>query len=47
MIQVLLEGLQAKVMHEGTMTAEPFEMKTGVRQACKLSPLLFLVVLTG
>jgi len=31
MIQVLYEGFQARVMHEGTMS-EPFEMKTGVRQ---------------
>ena len=31
-------------MDEGTM-AEHFEMKTGVRQECLLSPLLFLVVL--
>ena len=30
-IQVLYEGFQARVMHDGTMT-EPFEMKTGVRQ---------------
>ena len=44
MIQVLYEGFQARVMHEGTMT-EPFEMKTGVPQGCLLSPLLFLVVL--
>ena len=46
MIQVLYEGFQARVMHEGTMT-EHFEMhmKTGVRQGCLLSPLLFLVVL--
>ena len=36
MIQVLYEGFQARVMHEGTMTV--------VRQGCLLSPLLFLVV---
>ena len=32
----------AKVLHEGDMT-EAFEMMTGVRHGCLLSPLLFLV----
>ena len=41
MIQVLYDGFQAWVLHEGRMT-EPFEMRTGVRQGCLLSPLRFL-----
>ena len=44
MIQVFYVGFQAKVLHEGDMT-EAFEMMTGVRQGCLLSPLLFLVTL--
>ena len=44
MIQVFYVGFQAKVLHEGDMT-EAFEMTTGVRQGCLLSPLLFLVAL--
>ena len=41
MIQVLCDGFQAWVLLEGRMT-EPFEMKTGVRRGCLLSPLCFL-----
>ena len=44
MIQVFYVGFQANVLHEGDMT-EAFEMTTGVRQGCLLSPLLFLVAL--
>jgi hypothetical protein len=44
MIQVLYDGFQARVLHEGKM-AEPFSMTTGVRQSCLLSSLLFLVAL--
>ena len=43
MFQVLY-GFQARVLHDGRI-AEPFEMKTGVRQGCLLSPLFFLVAL--
>ena len=44
MIQVFYVGFQAKVLHKGDMT-EAFEMTTGVRQGCLLSPPLFLVAL--
>ena len=44
MIKLFYEDFQARVLHEGEAT-EPFEMKTGVRQGCMLSPLLFLLVL--
>ena len=37
-------GFTCQVLHGGTMT-KPIEVKTGVRQGCLLSPLLFLVVL--
>ena len=42
LIQVFHEGFQARVLHEEDVT-EPFVMKTGVRQGCLQSPLLFLV----
>lgn len=35
-------GMQAKVMHEGHLT-DPFDITTGVRQGCLLSPFLFLL----
>ena len=35
-------GMQSKIIHEGKLT-EPFEITTGVRQGCLLSPLLFLL----
>ena len=44
LIRKLYEGFKAKIVHNGHLT-ESFEMLTGVRQGCLLSPLLFLVVL--
>ena len=36
------EGLSCRVVHEGRLT-ETFEVKTGVRQGCLLSPFLFIL----
>ena len=44
MLKVQYQGFTCQVLHGGTMT-EPIEVKTGVRQGCLLSPLIFLVVL--
>ena len=44
MLKVQNQGFTCQVLHGGTMT-EPIQVKTGARQACLLSPLLFLVVL--
>ena len=38
------EGFSAQVLHNGQRT-QLLNMRTGVRQACLLSPLLFLVAL--
>ena len=35
-------GIQSKVIHEGQLT-EAFDIATGVRQYCLLSPPLFLL----
>ena len=43
-IRVLYEGFSAQVVHNGQKT-QPLDMRTGVRQGCLLSPLLFLVTL--
>ena len=43
-IRALYEGFSARVLHNGQNT-EPLSMRTGVRQGCLLSPLLFLVTL--
>ena len=43
-IRSLYEGFFAQVVHNGQKT-EPLSMRTGVRQGCLLSPLLFLVTL--
>ena len=43
-IRVLYEGFSAQVVHNGQKT-QPLIMRTGVRQGCLLSPLLFLVAL--
>ena len=42
LISKLYEGTSARVIHSGEMS-EPFQIKTGVRQGCLLSPFLFLV----
>ena len=44
MLKVQYQGFTCQVLHGGTMT-EPIVVKTGVRQGCLLSPLIFLVVL--
>ena len=43
-IRKLYEGFFCKVIHNGRLSDE-FEISSGVRQGCLLSPLLFLVVL--
>ena len=43
-IRVLYEGFSAHVVHNGQRT-QPLNMRTGVRQGCLLSSLLFLVAL--
>ena len=35
-------GMQCNIMHEGQLT-DPFDITTGVRQGCLLSPFLFLL----
>jgi len=43
-IRALYEGFSAQVVHNGQRT-QPLNMRTGVRQGCLPSPLLFLVAL--
>jgi len=43
-IRALYGGFSAQVVHNGRKT-EPLSIRTGVRQGCLLSPLLFLVIL--
>ena len=43
-IRRLYEGFACQVIHSGRLL-EDFDISTGVRQGCMLSPLLFLVVL--
>ncbi|VDO89102.1 unnamed protein product [Schistosoma curassoni] len=38
------DGLNCKIVHGGQLT-KSFEVKTGIRQGCLLSPLLFLLVI--
>jgi hypothetical protein len=44
LIQEVYNQFSCRVLHNGHLTT-PFETKSGVRQGCLLSPLLFLVVL--
>ena len=43
LIQQLYEGATCQVIHKGKLT-DNFEIKTGVRQGCLLSPMIFLIV---
>ncbi|KAH9590087.1 hypothetical protein MS3_00002911 [Schistosoma haematobium] len=43
-IQNPYDGLNCKIVHGGQLT-KSFELKTGVRQGCLLSPFLFLLVI--
>ena len=43
-LRALYEGFSTQVAHNGQRT-QPLKMRTGVRQGCLLSPLLFLVAL--
>ena len=43
-IRATYEGAKCRVLHNGKLS-EPFEVKSGVRQGCILSPMLFLIVL--
>ncbi|VDO49218.1 unnamed protein product [Schistosoma margrebowiei] len=43
-IQSSYDGLNCKIVHGGQLT-KSFEIKTGVRQGCLLSPFLFLLVI--
>ncbi|CAI2735316.1 unnamed protein product [Schistosoma spindalis] len=43
-IQNSYDGLNCKIVHGGQLT-KSFEVKTGVRQGCLLSPFLFLLVI--
>lgn len=44
LIKKMYENMASRVIHEGQLT-EPFEVKTGVRQGCLLSPFLFLLAI--
>ena len=43
-MRALYEGFSTQVVHNGQRT-QPLDMRTGVRQGCLISPLLFLVAL--
>ena len=42
MIKNSYEGMSCRVIHDGQLT-ENFEIRTGVRQGCLLSPFLFIL----
>ena len=44
LVQNTYQGMSCKVLHAGQLS-DSFEVKTGVRQGCLLSPFLFLLVL--
>ena len=44
LIQCIYQDMGCRVVHAG-QTSEKFQVKTGVRQACLLSPFLFLLVI--
>lgn len=44
LIRAQYDGFQCRVLHNSRLS-EPFSPKTGVRQGCLLSPLLFLLVI--
>ena len=43
LIQQLYEGATCQIIHNSKLT-EDFEVRTGVRQGCMLSPMIFLLV---
>ena len=43
-IKQLYEGSSCQIIHNSKLT-NPFPVKTGVRQGCMLSPLIFLLVI--
>ena len=44
LIQQMYENSTCQVMHNGKLS-KTFEVKTGVRQGCILSPLIFVMVI--
>ena len=44
LIQCIYQDMGCRVVHAG-QTSEKFQVKTGVRQGCLLSPFLFLLVI--
>ena len=44
MIQSFYSGFQCKIIHKGKLSA-PFEVETGVKQGCMLSPLIFILAI--
>ena len=44
LIRKMYENMSSRIIHEGQLT-ESFEIKTGVRQGCLLSPFLFLLAI--